>query len=226
MSYILDALKKIEHEKINKRSDGRISIAGTLFLEQKQSAARIVPWKIVLLIVAVSLVASAGTWFMLNGDSKKSVAVIRPVTAPAAVPASIPAVAPVITLPQPPPASKQSSALPANIAVSQKGTISAEDHEPSRQDLQRLKIKNKIQPVMSKQPVQTVQAPADIKLSGIAWQDERTARRAVINGFLVKEGAIVSGAKVIDIRADRVQFSTPAGLFEIKLDAVLPTEVK
>jgi general secretion pathway protein B len=215
MSYILDALKKIEHEKINKRSDGRISIAGTLFSEQKQPAARVVPWKIVLLIVAASLITSAGTWFILKGGSEKSTAVIRPVKAPTAAPANIPAVAPVIAVLQ-----------PTNIAVSQKGTTSVEDNEPSRRDVQRSKIKTKTQPVTPKQPVQTVQPPADIKLSGIAWQDERTARRAVINGFLLKEGAIVSGAKVIDIRADRVRFSTPAGLFEIKLDAVLPTEVK
>ncbi len=71
-----------------------------------------------------------------------------------------------------------------------------------------------------------VRAPADIKLSGIAWQDERSARRAVINGFLLKEGAAVSGAKIIDIQIDRVRFSSPAGQFEIKLDAVLPAEVK
>ncbi|GAC1466137.1 MAG: hypothetical protein PVSMB11_01550 [Desulfuromonadaceae bacterium] len=69
-----------------------------------------------------------------------------------------------------------------------------------------------------------MQAPADIKLSGIAWQDERRARRAVVNGFLLKEGAVVSGAKIIDIQADRVRFSSSTGLFEIKLDAVLPAE--
>ncbi len=68
--------------------------------------------------------------------------------------------------------------------------------------------------------------PADIKLSGIAWQDERAARRVVINGFLLKEGAVVSGAKIIEIQADRVRFSTGTGQFELKLDAVVPSEVK
>ena len=75
-------------------------------------------------------------------------------------------------------------------------------------------------------PSQTVQAPADIKLSGIAWQEERSSRRAVINGFLLKEGAVVSGAKISEILADRVRFSSAAGTFEIRLDAVLPAEVK
>jgi general secretion pathway protein B len=75
-------------------------------------------------------------------------------------------------------------------------------------------------------PAQSVVPPADIKLSGIAWQDERSARRAVINGFLLKEGAVVSGAKISEIQADRVRFASAAGTFEIRLDAVLPAEVK
>ncbi|NTV50098.1 MAG: hypothetical protein HGA20_10720 [Geobacteraceae bacterium] len=226
MSYILDALKKIEHEKNNKRPDGRISIAGSLFLEQSRPAARAVPWKIVLLIVVASLITSAGTWFILKGDSEKSAAVIRPVTAQTAAPENIPAAAPVITVLQPTPASKKPSVLRANTPVSSKVARSVEDNESSLREDRRSKIKIKTQPLIPKDPVQSVQAPADIKLSGIAWQEDRTARRAVINGFLLKEGAIVSGAKVIDIRADRVRFSTPAGLFEIKLDAVLPAEVK
>ena len=83
-----------------------------------------------------------------------------------------------------------------------------------------------MQPVPPPKNVPAVQAPADIKLSGIAWQDDRSARRAVINGFLLKEGAVVAGATVIDIHADRVRFSTSAGIFEIKLDSVLPAEVQ
>ena len=85
-------------------------------------------------------------------------------------------------------------------------------------------MKTKNPPDVHKQVTQTVQAPADIKLSGIAWQDERAARRAVVNGFLLKEGAVVSGAKVIDIQSDKVRFSGPSGLFDIKLDGALPVE--
>jgi general secretion pathway protein B len=86
--------------------------------------------------------------------------------------------------------------------------------------------KNTSQSVALKQPTQSVPAPADVKLSGIAWQDERGARRAVINGFLLKEGAVVAGATITDIQADRVRFSSAAGAFEIRLDAVFPSEVK
>ena len=62
-------------------------------------------------------------------------------------------------------------------------------------------------------------APADIKLSGIAWQDEHRARRAVINGFLMQEGGIVHGARVTEILQDRVRFSQSGSTFEISLAA-------
>jgi general secretion pathway protein B len=62
-------------------------------------------------------------------------------------------------------------------------------------------------------------APADIKLSGIAWQEERRARRAVVNGFLMQEGGIVSGARITEISADRVRFSQSGKTFEVPLTA-------
>jgi general secretion pathway protein B len=64
---------------------------------------------------------------------------------------------------------------------------------------------------------QAVTAPADIKLSGIAWQEERRARRAVVNGFLMREGGVVSGARITDIYQDRVRFSQSGKTFEIPL---------
>jgi general secretion pathway protein B len=66
--------------------------------------------------------------------------------------------------------------------------------------------------------VQTIPAPADIKLSGIAWQEERVARRVVINGFLMQEGATVSGAKISEIHQDRVRFTSPSGVFDLRMD--------
>jgi len=66
---------------------------------------------------------------------------------------------------------------------------------------------------------QTIAAPIDIKLSGIAWQEERRARRAVVNGFLMQEGGLVSGARITDIFQDRVRFSLSGKVFEIPLTA-------
>jgi len=54
-----------------------------------------------------------------------------------------------------------------------------------------------------------------ITVSGIAWQDERYLRRAVINGALVGEGAEIQGAKVVEIRENRVRFNRGGEIFEV-----------
>lgn len=54
-----------------------------------------------------------------------------------------------------------------------------------------------------------------ITVSGIAWQDERSLRRAVINGTLVGEGAEILGAKIVEIRENRVRFSRGGDIFEV-----------
>ena len=222
MSYILDALKKIEHEKHKKAApNGRVSLTGDLFHERKQTASASGIWKMAALLAVAVLVACAGTWFVLRGDSRKSRAVVRrEATAPpvVATPPVMPAPVPVQAV-QP-----QVAPVPSTISVDAKqpGTATA----PSRKDRSLKKQRIPAAPPAPKQVVPTIQPLADIKLSGIAWQDERAGRRAVINGFLLKEGAVVSGAKVTDIQADRVRFSTAAGVFEIRLDGALPPEVK
>ncbi len=237
MSYILDALKKIEHEKIKKaRPDGRVSISGDLFQERKQPPSRGGLWKVLALIAAASLITGAGTWFILQKSSRKSSEVI-PLSSvpPPATPVNPSGVTPAIPAPV---QSRVSSVVVPPAAPSAAVTVVQENAETVagdgssarevRRSIKQAKPRpaSPKQPAQTIQPAQTVQAPADMKLSGIAWQDERTARRAVVNGFLLKEGAVVSGAKIIDIQSDRVRFSSAAGLFEIKLDAVLPVEVK
>ena len=54
-----------------------------------------------------------------------------------------------------------------------------------------------------------------ITVSGIAWQDERSLRRAVINGSLVGEGADIEGAKIIEIKENRVIFRRSGNIFEV-----------
>ncbi len=245
MSYILDALKKIEHEKNKKRSDGRLSVANDLFQERKQPASRAGIWKIAALIAGASLVTGGGTWFALHGKNARSAVAVRPLTPPQAVPAVSPVVAP----PAPTPASIPVQAVappvvpsvvppPAATTPQETSEDGGGDDSRSSRRARRAIARGKAQPVVQKSPAQVVQtaqtaqtvqvvpAPADIKLSGIAWQDERAGRRAVINGFLLKEGAVVAGAKIIDIQADRVRFSSAGGQFEMRLDAVLPAEVK
>lgn len=221
MSYILDALRKIEQEKNKKRPDGRVSITGDLFRERSRPAPKFGTWKVSILITLSVFITAAGTWFVLRGNSTKSAPVIRPETIVQAVPVVLPPVqsqaSPVIAPPVSTPATVPVTAVKVPVAPADVKLVR-----------ERRRAQKLLKPQQSpqKQTIPTVVAPADIKLSGIAWQDERAARRVVINGFLLKEGAIVSGARITDIYADRVRFATSAGQFEIKLDAVLPAEVK
>jgi hypothetical protein len=42
----------------------------------------------------------------------------------------------------------------------------------------------------------------------------------------LKEGATVSGAMITEIVADRVRFTSPSGMFEIRLDGVGQNEAQ
>lgn len=230
MSYILDALKKIEFEKSQKnRASGRVNISGDLFHERRETKTKSVILKMTAMVIAVSLAASAGTWFMLRGkgkgNAKKSgAAVIAPSSQPAVVPSAPPVVtaAPVPVQLTPPVA----ASLPKVVVNAPGSKVDDESEDNSFRASRRLKKQVVTMPSQSGVTTQNVSAPADIKLSGIAWQEDRTARRAVINGLLLKEGVVVSGAKIVDIQAGKVRFSSPSGVFEIKLDAVLPGEVQ
>lgn len=60
-------------------------------------------------------------------------------------------------------------------------------------------------------------APDGIKLTGIAWQESKKLRRAVINDILVGEGVQVGGATVVEIRPTAVRFEKNGSVFEVPL---------
>jgi general secretion pathway protein B len=66
---------------------------------------------------------------------------------------------------------------------------------------------------------EVLQGAPDIAVSGIAWQDERNLRRAVLNGTLVGEGAQVAGARVVEIKENRVRLSRGGQLFDVPLNS-------
>ena len=226
MSYILDALKKIEQEKNKKAAPaGRINISGDLFNERTRPKSTASRWKVVALIVIASLVTGAGTWLMLRGGGKRRAHSSRPVVSHSATPV-MPAPAPAapVRIPQTPdvvvPVAPPAAPVrpEAKVANTEKAAVSALPVQPK-------KTPKSQRAATPPTPVaQTIQAPADIKLSGIAWQEDRAARRAVINGFLLKEGSVVAGAKITGIQSDSVRFSSAAGTFEIRLNSVVPGE--
>jgi general secretion pathway protein B len=55
-------------------------------------------------------------------------------------------------------------------------------------------------------------------LTGIAFQDGRESRLAVVNELPVMEGTMIAGARVVEISRDRVRFDVSGRSFEVLLD--------
>ena len=232
MSYILDALKKLENEKAKKaRNDGMMSISGALLRDEPRRPSGGNAWKIAtVVVVAVSLIALAGTWFVLHGDkrrvSRSAAVVVQPPPVARVVPPAAPPVAAVQpAAPVPPqPAPSVRPVVPPKPQAVVPSISKADDDTPlvaAKKQAVRLRKRQgggAPQAVGEKSVAPALSAPpADIKVSGIAWQDERSARRAVVNGFLMREGGVVAGTRITEILRDRVRFSAGDKVFEAPL---------
>jgi general secretion pathway protein B len=245
MSYILDALKKLEHEKSKKkRGDGMVNISGALFEQEQLKTPAAAGWKIALILAAAVLLTFGVTWYFLQPEKGHKKPVLQSVTgASPIVPARIEALPAVpvspavpvtpapqaVPIPQVPntvpsvPVTPATSVLPrTSVRGSKKGpattpAASAAEDTATQLTMQEPGIRTKDQQRHALTADQTVAAPSDIKLSGIAWQDDRRSRRAVVNGFLMQEGGLVSGARITDIFQDRVRFVLSGKYFEIPL---------
>jgi hypothetical protein len=60
-----------------------------------------------------------------------------------------------------------------------------------------------------------VEAPANLVVNGIAYQDDPSSSSAVVNGIFVKQGMAVAGARIERIYPNKVRFSGNGGAFEV-----------
>jgi general secretion pathway protein B len=221
MSFILDALKKLEQEKAARRN-GEINISHEIVRDSQQlrrRARRSVPLSAVLAAFGLVLLLSAtGAFFwhrQVAGGGAKDVALSPDQTLPAA--------AKIVEVSQ--------SALPVERSVSPDRTRAVEVSVPAPTPVEpKRQMQNKVRSVKespmrddfddrSTQSREEVSGSggSGIKVSGIAWQDSPSARRAVINGDLVKEGAQVDGATVEEILPTRVRFSSGGRRFILSI---------
>jgi len=228
MSYILDALKKLENEKTRKnRGAGMLSISGELFKDERRPVSGGNVWKLVAVVVVASVVTFGATWFFLKSDKVKDGANphnVAPLPVARPVPSTILPVEPIrqptSTMTKNVPIVAPTTPVPVHEEVSRVVPVKAPATPAVHQQGKRQNMLKK-QPPQAAQPAQpgvaTIPAPSDIKVSGIAWQDEHSARRAVVNGFLMQEGSSVAGAKIVEIYQDRVRFSQAGSFFEVNL---------
>jgi general secretion pathway protein B len=232
MSYILDALKKLEHDKSRKsRKDGVVNLSGALFEAERPTSSGVTGWKIAFAVTVAVLVTFAATWQFSQSGKRRETPPSRsagPAPLPVAVEnAPAPSVPPVVPVQNSLPAAAPPAPAPAapvrppiQSSKSQKAVVpaaTASGDDPIERTPPETRSRAKERKGQSQPADQTIAAPADIKLSGIAWQEDRRARRAVVNGFLMQEGGVVSGARITDIFQDRVRFSFSGSVFEIPL---------
>lgn len=203
MSYILDALKKLEHEKARKiKKPGSISIAGELFSDSQPVTYRNNGRVAALAIIIAVLLTFCLTWYFFKGKSNNT-----------ATPVPAPLQSAVTHNPAPQPvqqiAAPQQEANVPSLPEQQKKVQSDVNQQTERTlPVQRVQESNKT-------VQQLVSPPADIQVSGVAWQDDRGLRRAVVNGLLLKEGSTISGAQLKEILPDKVRFERSGTQFEV-----------
>lgn len=257
MSYILDALKKLEHEKVKKdRAGGMVNLSGELFKSERPGPEGRTGWKIAAAVVVAILVTFTLTWKFLPSAriGKKTLSVQPPKATVAAIPSAVSepklTSVPAISASMPPSASvpvPAANSTPATAPVSRSSApvVSTPTRPASPSGIQKenrsqhvraasapgevdaaailtqqeFRKRQKDRNVTSSVSLPVVAPPADINLSGIAYQDERRDRRAVVNGFLMQEGGVVSGAVITDIYQDRVRFTQGGGTFELTLSS-------
>lgn len=199
MSLILDALRKIEQERKTRRqgsgdirSDVLTYRAGT----PTPTRSRLFP----LLGLGLMVIVATAALFLRGKSSplaplteERAFATSRLQPAARQAPTALP---PPATL-QPPPAA------PATPAMAPAMSKPAAKQVP-------LPV-----PTASQAENNVTGEGSDLLVSGIAWQEERGLRRAVVNGSLVGEGAEILGARVVEIRENRVRFSRGGSSFDV-----------
>jgi general secretion pathway protein B len=195
MSLILDALKKLEQEKAARRTrqgELRPAITGRKGVPSSPS------WRLPLLITGAVILAVTVTVVVMGRFPRQHL----PVTA-----------APVREE-SPKPMAPTAAVLPVPV---QSPVIIASPSTPAQVPAPADVLPPTPPRTKLTEPVLTGPAPADLKVTGIAWQDERSARRAVVNGALAGEGAVIAGAKIIEIRQEQVRFIRDGQTFAVPI---------
>lgn len=196
MSLILDALRKMEQERKARRLDSQELRAEVLSYHGSRPAAaqsRRVPVTVALFIVAAIIALFVYRFFIPSPPVE--VADRASVPAPADPPSIPPNILPAVSSPSPPVSVMIPPGSPASSGPEK--TISAPKTETTT----------------------TPVADNTLTVSGIAWQEDRPLRRAVVNGTLVGEGAVISGARILEIRESFVRFNREGKTFEVSYPA-------
>lgn len=240
MSLILDALRKMEQERKSRKGAATGIRAEVLRYRAAVQQPQAKPY--LLAGVAVGLVfAGIGAGVLLKrGPEVQATRISQgargsegtqqnqaPAPAAAPVPVATVPVAPVAV--SAPPEPRSPAAVAQTVALKPEAPVAAPaPAAPAASKAARKAVgaeagaarveaaaRPKAQPLPREAAPELPAVLPDITISGIAYQDERNLRRAVLNGALVGEGAEVAGARVVEIKENKVRMSRGGQLFDV-----------
>lgn len=207
MSLILDALRKMEQERRSRRGSGQDLRPEVL--RYRLAARPEHPSRYPMVIVgAVLLFAGIGAGFVLKGNKGEVLSQAKQDFAAMTTAPPSPVGAPAAVLPAEPAAPP---ALPNRPVAAPLAAEPAQPRPP-----RPVAVPAPVAAMPQREEAGAMQGVApEIAISGIAYQDERRMRRAVLNGQLVGEGAEIAGARVVEIKESRVRLSRGGQVFEV-----------
>jgi general secretion pathway protein B len=215
MSLILDALKKLDREKVAK-GGGKMDITAELLKAGHYPRNSSVLPLVFTLAITASL-AAVVTYLIFGGsgartgDSRSAAPVqtqqvtTAPLPPVAAAAIDKPPVTPGVSTPAPP--AVVSEAVPPS--------KTKKSSEPAAKGKATAGVETRGQAVaLHDEGPATMPA---LKVSGIIWQEVPSERKAVINGMVVREGESVAGVKVLEIYPTHVVVSSKGKSLKIKM---------
>jgi general secretion pathway protein B len=202
MSSILKALKKVEAEKVS-RSDAPVDIARDIL---RQSGRGSGTGFRLLLLTFFALVAAAGIIVLLLSEiGEKTEGPSR-----AASPAGEGIINPGVEDLQPASAARDNTPRSSGT----ENLLSDKDIRPESSGVFETHL---LAPdAAASEPTPLKRIPALI-VTGIAYQQDREGRLAVVNELPVMEGTLIEGARIEEILEDRVRFVKDGRTFEVGL---------
>jgi general secretion pathway protein B len=217
MSLILDALKKLDREKVAK-GGGKMDITAELLKAGDYPRNSSVLPLVFTLAITASL-AAVVTYLIFGGSGPRAVD-SRSVVPAATVQTQQVTAAPLPPMPaavtdKPPVPLGASPAAPPAVVSEAVQTVTKKGGDPT----------TKTRGTASVETPRKATAPSDegpvtmpaLKVSGIIWQEVPSERKAVINGTVAREGESVAGVKVLEIYPTHVVVSSRGKSFKLKM---------
>lgn len=214
MSSILKALRRLEEERARKNhSTPEISASLLRHGTSRRSPSVVWLWPTLFaLIIVILLVLVWWLWRPAPLTRQSESSVPSPANLPAVLPekrGGVVIIEDVIDTRRPvypqPATSPVSKPTPPPITV---------NPPPAQMSLQP---EGKAQVEVNKLSVAPIEERKNPIVSAIAWQDDTSARMAVVDGLPVMTGELVSSAKVLEILSDRIIFEEDGVRFSVRM---------